>query len=70
MLDEGVTVEKLSIGVGLMAQASNPSGRRGPSLLDACVFIAAFGLGLAALRSDEMRIADEKVSQSLDGLFV
>jgi hypothetical protein len=36
-----------------MAQTSNPSERRGPSLLDACVFIAAIALGLAVVRSDE-----------------
>jgi hypothetical protein len=54
MLPEGVTVEKLSIGVDLMAQISNPSKRRGPSLLDACVFIAAIALGLAVVRSDEI----------------
>jgi hypothetical protein len=54
MLPEGVTVEKLSIGVDLMAQTSNPSECRGPSLLDACIFIAAIALGLAVVRSDEI----------------
>ena len=50
-----------------MAQVSNPSVRRGPSLLDACVFIAAIGLGLAAVRSDEMGIARVWLDNSNSG---